>query len=325
MMSRPQAKLIFEECLCLAVLKAARRMSVIYDDALRPHGLTNSQFTLLSFLKLKPLVGVATLAHRLQMERTTGLRNIQLLETAGLVETEEAAHRTVLARLSAAGEATVARAFQSWHLAQLQAAHSTGHQNWTRLLGASFEIVSACEGQEPFRVSTHHFPQPRPTMKAKATKELVGAELEILRTQLCMCTTLRRCARSASRHYEAHMPRALTITQFHILASIVKFPDYRLADYVSVLRADQATLTRAIQKLIGRGLVLSDKRVPGWRTYRLTKQGYFLLESAMAGWNEAQNIVSSRLGNAAEVRRLMHETADQISGYGETCSDSSPG
>ncbi len=74
-----------DTCLCLHVQRAARALARRFDDALRPFGLTNGQFSLLMSLNRPdppPMGPVATL---LAMDRTTLTAALKPLERRGLV------------------------------------------------------------------------------------------------------------------------------------------------------------------------------------------------------------------------------------------------
>ena len=103
-------------CLCLHVQRAARALARRFDEALRPVGLTNGQFSLLMSLNRPeppPMVPVASL---LAMDRTTLTAALKPLERRGLVEllTDPADRRGRRLRLTDEGRALVARAMPIW-------------------------------------------------------------------------------------------------------------------------------------------------------------------------------------------------------------------
>ncbi|MGP1395459.1 MAG: MarR family winged helix-turn-helix transcriptional regulator [Inquilinaceae bacterium] len=75
-----------DTCLCLHIQRAARAVARRFDDALRPHGLTNGQFSLLMALNRPQPPRVGDLAPLLAMDRTTLTANLKPLERRGLVE-----------------------------------------------------------------------------------------------------------------------------------------------------------------------------------------------------------------------------------------------
>ena len=82
-----------QSCLCFALRKSARAITQQYDTMLRPLGLKATQFSLLVGIRLFGLVTVNRLAEAMVMDRTTLTRNLQPLETQGLIQTIPGADR----------------------------------------------------------------------------------------------------------------------------------------------------------------------------------------------------------------------------------------
>jgi DNA-binding MarR family transcriptional regulator len=76
-----------DHCLCLAAQRAARALARRFDEALRPVGLTNGQFSLLMSLNRPEPASMGSVASLLAMDRTTLTANLKPLERRGLVET----------------------------------------------------------------------------------------------------------------------------------------------------------------------------------------------------------------------------------------------
>jgi len=72
-------------CLCLQVQRAARALARRFDEALRPVGLTNGQFSLMMSLNRPEPPGIASVATLLAMDRTTLTAALKPLERRGLV------------------------------------------------------------------------------------------------------------------------------------------------------------------------------------------------------------------------------------------------
>src|ERR1700690_1041464 len=60
-----------DSCLCLHVQRAARALARRFDDALRPLGLTNGQFSLMISLNRPKPPGMAAVASLLAIDRST--------------------------------------------------------------------------------------------------------------------------------------------------------------------------------------------------------------------------------------------------------------
>jgi DNA-binding MarR family transcriptional regulator len=110
-----------DTCLCLHVQRAARAVARRYDEALRPVGLTNGQFSLLMSLNRPHPGGMATaamgeIATLLAMDRTTLTANLKVLERRGLlqVEADPKDRRSRRLRLLPPGQDLLARALPIW-------------------------------------------------------------------------------------------------------------------------------------------------------------------------------------------------------------------
>jgi DNA-binding MarR family transcriptional regulator len=78
--------LVRDCCLCLHVQRAARALGRRFDEMLRPHGLTNGQFSLLMSLNRPKPAGMGSVASLLAMDRTTLTAALKPLERRGLVK-----------------------------------------------------------------------------------------------------------------------------------------------------------------------------------------------------------------------------------------------
>ena len=74
-----------DNCLCLHVQRAARAIARLFDDALRPFGLTSGQYSLLMSLNRPHPPRIGDLAPLLAMDRTTLTANLKPLQRRGLV------------------------------------------------------------------------------------------------------------------------------------------------------------------------------------------------------------------------------------------------
>src|ERR1700742_1064219 len=80
--------LVRDTCLCLRMKRAARALARRFDDALRPLGLTNGQFSLMMSLNRPEPPGMAAVASLLAMDRTTLTAALKPLERRSLVRIE---------------------------------------------------------------------------------------------------------------------------------------------------------------------------------------------------------------------------------------------
>ena len=109
-----------DNCYCLHVQRAARVVARRFDDALRPLGLTNGQFSLLVSLNRPGPASMSTVASLLAMDRTTLTANLKPLERRGLVDlaVDLADRRSRRLALTEAGRAQLIAALPVWRRTQ---------------------------------------------------------------------------------------------------------------------------------------------------------------------------------------------------------------
>jgi DNA-binding MarR family transcriptional regulator len=105
-----------DTCLCLHLQRAARVVARRFDDALRPLGLTQGQFSLLMSLNRPEPPAMAGVASLLAMDRTTLTANLKPLERRGLitVTVDESDRRSRRLALTAEGRALLVAAVPVW-------------------------------------------------------------------------------------------------------------------------------------------------------------------------------------------------------------------
>ena len=105
-----------DHCLCLHAQRAARALARRFDDALRPLGLTNGQFSLLMALNRPEPPPMGPVASVLAMDRTTLTAALKPLERRGLVavEADPRDRRGRLLRLTQEGRRLLTQAFPVW-------------------------------------------------------------------------------------------------------------------------------------------------------------------------------------------------------------------
>ena len=103
-------------CLCLHVQRAARSLARLFDDALRPFGVTNGQFSLLMSLNRPEPPQMRAVADLLAMDRTTLTAALKPLERQGLltIAVDPADRRGRRLSLTDTGRAALAAAMPTW-------------------------------------------------------------------------------------------------------------------------------------------------------------------------------------------------------------------
>jgi DNA-binding MarR family transcriptional regulator len=130
-------------CACFKVRKAARAITKIYEEALRPSGLRSTQFSLLMATRVLGPVTVVKLARATVMDRTTLTRNLQILEKRGLIMItpgEDRREREVT--LTPAGLAALAAAIPFWEAAQDLVRKGLGEKKMQHLMGDLSEMIA---------------------------------------------------------------------------------------------------------------------------------------------------------------------------------------
>jgi DNA-binding MarR family transcriptional regulator len=109
-----------DHCLCMHVRRAARAIARRYDEALRPVGLTNGQFSLLMSLNRPAPPAMGEVAALLAMDRTTLTANLKPLERRGLLAVlpDGKDKRSRRLALTDEGRTVLASAMPVWHAAQ---------------------------------------------------------------------------------------------------------------------------------------------------------------------------------------------------------------
>ncbi|HTT96519.1 MAG TPA: MarR family winged helix-turn-helix transcriptional regulator [Rhizomicrobium sp.] len=121
--SLKQTHHIRDSCICLHVQRAARVIARRFDDALRPFGLTNGQFSLIVSLNRPQPAGMSAVASLLAVDRTTLTANLKPLERRGLlkISSDRRDRRNRTITLTAKGRALLKSAYPIWeatHAAQ---------------------------------------------------------------------------------------------------------------------------------------------------------------------------------------------------------------
>lgn len=109
-------RFIRDTCLCLHAQRAARALARRFDEALRPLGLTNGQFSLLTSLNRPEPPSLGSVASLLVMDRTTLTAALKPLERRGFVEVmvNPEDRRGRLLQLTPAGRTILVRAVPIW-------------------------------------------------------------------------------------------------------------------------------------------------------------------------------------------------------------------
>ena len=136
-------------CLCANFRRAARAITRLYDEALRPSGLRTAQFTLLQVLNLAPGISQKGLARLLEFDSTTLTRTLAHLRRRGWLRSEEGKDRRELRlSLTAAGLQEYRRVVPYWKTAQRRLRKELGEGNWNKIGSAAIRLAEIAPSSE---------------------------------------------------------------------------------------------------------------------------------------------------------------------------------
>ncbi len=144
---RPDAAAL-RDCACFNLRKAARAVTQLYDEFLRPANLRTTQFSLLTVLEQAGMVSISQLAELAVMDRTTLTRNLELLDREGLVRVRPGSDARVReVSLTPAGRTRLLAALPLWERAQSHVTSRLGPARTQRFVADLAAAVSAARAE----------------------------------------------------------------------------------------------------------------------------------------------------------------------------------
>ena len=123
-------------CACFNLRKAARTVTQLYDDALRPTGLRATQLPILGVLFAHSPMTVHELSEATAIDRTTLTRSLKPLEREGLIHSRPGGDRRVRELLlTSKGKVRLERAYPVWLATQQQVRRRLGAASMDELVG----------------------------------------------------------------------------------------------------------------------------------------------------------------------------------------------
>lgn len=117
----------------------------------------------------------------------------------------------------------------------------------------------------------------------------------------CTCMLMRKASRRISQIYDHHLERhGVTITQFGLLANLMRLDGVSIGALADKLIMDPTTLTRNLRPLQRQGLVATSPDPNDGRSVRLhlTDKGRETFTQAKPAWLEAQRHIENAVGSA---------------------------
>jgi len=126
---------ISKECFCFSLKKAERLISRRYDEALAPFGLRNGQFSMLICISGANLINIQSIAHQLNMDRTTTTAALKPLEKRKLIKITASKEdsRVKLVSITPLGISLLTKAIPAWQKIQDQMKADISLDNFIKL------------------------------------------------------------------------------------------------------------------------------------------------------------------------------------------------
>ncbi|MGI9378926.1 MAG: MarR family winged helix-turn-helix transcriptional regulator [Methyloligellaceae bacterium] len=138
----------FENCTCFNLRKAARVVTQVYDEALKPAGLRATQFSLLAMISGMGPITITQLSKQMVMDRTTLTRNLKPLISLDYVRMavgEDRRQRSV--ELTPEGHNCLEKATSLWADVQKDVAASLGSKKWNDLMKSLGDAIDTAQDQ----------------------------------------------------------------------------------------------------------------------------------------------------------------------------------
>lgn len=142
------AERIASNCLAVRVRLLNRKITSIYDEALRPIGLTTGQLNILVIVSNRGPIAQTEIAASLQMEKSTLSRNLERMRAHGWINSAtRRSGRGLELRIQSKGRKLLERAFPLWKQAQTRSESVLG-QRGVQSLHSAADHIWAQSGHE---------------------------------------------------------------------------------------------------------------------------------------------------------------------------------
>ena len=131
------------ECLCASFRRASRALSQHYDEAMRPLGVTPTQFTILQALSIAGTIHQGKLGEILAMDTTTLTRTLDIMARHGWVEKLQGSDRRERRlRLTQPGIDQFNRALPVWQKVQARLRRKLGGESWQAFVSLTNKVTA---------------------------------------------------------------------------------------------------------------------------------------------------------------------------------------
>ena len=129
-----------QECLAMRARLLSRTVTSVYDEALRPLGITIGQLNILAVVAKRGPISPGEVARFLSMEKSTMSRNVKRMRQHGWLREVPGSGRRLLLEVSATGRRMLGRAAPRWSDAQAGVSALLGKRGAAALHGAADTI-----------------------------------------------------------------------------------------------------------------------------------------------------------------------------------------
>ena len=135
-----------DSCTCSELRRAARAVTLLYDNAFRSSGLLSTQLGVLHVIYKSDSIRISHLAKELGMDRTTLTRNLSVLQRQGFVKISSGKdNRTRIVTITTKGRTTIAKAIPLWNDVQNKVKEQMGETLWNELMDNLSQFVKVAD------------------------------------------------------------------------------------------------------------------------------------------------------------------------------------
>jgi DNA-binding MarR family transcriptional regulator len=133
-------------CTCAELRKAARAVTLLYDNAFKSTGLLSTQLSVLRIISKSDSLKVSQLAEELGMDRTTLTRNLSVLERQGFIKISPGKdHRTRIVTITSSGSTSIAKTIPLWNEVQHNVKKQMGENAWREMMQSLSQFVKVTD------------------------------------------------------------------------------------------------------------------------------------------------------------------------------------
>jgi DNA-binding MarR family transcriptional regulator len=135
-----------DSCTCGELRKAARAVTLLYDNACKASGLQSTQLHVLDVVYRSDSIRISHLAKELGLDRTTLTRNLSVLEREGFIKISPGEdNRTRVVTITHKGRTAIAKAIPLWNEVQRKVRQRMGEPMWNELMNNLSQFVKVAD------------------------------------------------------------------------------------------------------------------------------------------------------------------------------------